>query len=57
MSLNYKFADLIWQYALGSTNERLLGKEHVIARWPVRSSVVVEQPHGGVAVSAVRGRS
>ncbi|MBN2270693.1 MAG: PQQ-binding-like beta-propeller repeat protein, partial [Sedimentisphaerales bacterium] len=56
--------DLVWKTRLGPRDERLLGNERMISRWPIRTNVLIEDdiayftagifPHENVYVCAVR---
>jgi len=62
--LNAKDGQLIWKVHLGPNDERLLGNERMISRWPVRTNVLIEDdiayftagifPHENVYVCAVQ---
>jgi len=62
--LKAKDGELVWKVRLGPRDERLLGNERMISRWPIRTSVLIEDdtayftagifPHENVYVCAVR---
>ncbi|MFK5923445.1 MAG: PQQ-binding-like beta-propeller repeat protein [Verrucomicrobiota bacterium] len=49
--LNADKGDLVWKLRPGPSDERILGRQQLISRWPVRTgvSVTADKEHGAVA--------
>ena len=61
--LNARNGKVVWKYRAGPDDRRILGNEHMISPWPVRTSILIEDgiayfgagvfPHEGIAICAL----
>ena len=61
--LNARNGKLVWKYRAGPSDKKILGNEHMISPWPVRTSILVDDgiayfgagvfPHEGIFICAL----